>query len=61
MRGACPMQQCSSNGVRVVSKVFINDEGLVRLATEKYSSSLETLNSRTWWDASLQDAAYLLA
>jgi len=28
-------------------KVFINDEGLVRLATEKYSSSLETLNSRT--------------
>jgi len=28
-------------------KVFINDEGLVRLATEKYSSSLDTLNSRT--------------
>lgn len=28
-------------------KVYINDEGLVRLATEKYSSSPDTLESRT--------------
>uniref|UniRef100_A0A7S2J0F0 Tubulin--tyrosine ligase-like protein 5 n=2 Tax=Zooxanthella nutricula TaxID=1333877 RepID=A0A7S2J0F0_9DINO len=28
-------------------KVYINDEGLVRLATEKYSPSVDTLESRT--------------
>lgn len=28
-------------------KVYINEEGLVRLATEKYSSDVETLNKRT--------------